>query len=92
MRNHKRVSKAHQFLIDFRIYPTLATRECSPLMEHIIVKSKAWLVTSCQRHLPSDIDHFKTKFWLGWYRDRLLLINAMPSNRFNSLNDEALIT
>ena len=92
MRNLERVSRAHQLLIDFRIYPTRATRECSSLIEHIIVKSKAWLASGCQRHLPSDIDHFKTKFWLGWYRDHLLLINAMPSNRFNSLNGDALIT
>ena len=91
MRNLERVSRAHQLLIDSRIYPTRATRECSSLMKHIIVKSKAWLATSCQRLLPSDIDHFKTKFWLGWYRDHLLLLNAMSSNWFNSLNDEVLI-
>lgn len=92
MRNLNKVSIAHRFLIDFRIYPARATRECSPLLEQIIVKSKAWLAAGCQRHLPSNIDYFKTKFWLGWYRDHLLLINAMTSNRFNSLNDEALIT
>jgi hypothetical protein len=92
MRNLNRVSIAHRILIDFRIYPTRATRECSPLLEQIIVKSKAWLAAGCQRHLPSNIDYFKTKFWLGWYGDDLLLHNAMPSNWFNSLSGTALLT
>lgn len=92
MRNLERVSRDHQFLIDFRIYPTRATRECSSLMEHIIVKSKAWLAAGCQRLLPNDIDYFKTKFCLGWFRDDLLLPHAMPSKWFNGLSGAALLT
>ena len=92
MRNLERVSRAHQLLIDSRIYPTRATRECSSLMEHIIVTSQAWLAAGCQRLLPNDIDYFKTKFWLGWFRDDLLQLNAIPSNWFNNLSSTVLLT
>ncbi|MDW3046217.1 hypothetical protein R8N28_10745 [Vibrio sp. Vb1554] len=60
-------------------------------MEHIIVKSKAWLAAGCQRLLPNDMDYLKTKLWLGWFRDDLLLPNA-PSNWFNDLSGAALLT